>query len=103
IVTRGGRLVYTRSASVGSGRAGDGEAWLARLEQEVMRSLVAARTRTGGEAGAADEGTPRGGPPDALLLAGGGSGLSALRDVLAARVGREPRILRGLPDGDEER
>lgn len=103
IVTRGGRLVYTRSASVGSGRAGEGEAWLARLEQEVMRSLVAARTRTGGEAGAPAEGTPRGGPPDALLLAGGGSGLDALRGVLAARLGREPQILRGLPDGDPER
>lgn len=103
IVTRGGRLVYTRSASVGSGRAGEGEGWLARLEQEVMRSLVAARTRAGGEVGASDEGAPRGGPPDALLLAGGGSGLSALRDVLAARVGREPQILRGLPDGDDER
>ncbi len=106
IVTRGGRLVYTRSASVGSGRAEgrDDEAWLRRLEQEVVRSLVAARTRVGDTE---DDGSARAGPPDALLLAGGGAALEALRESLAARVGREPSILRGVPlpegDGDEAR
>lgn len=56
-----GTLCFSRSATVGASSAGCQE----RLGQEVVRSLVAART----EAGASE----RVGPPDRLLVSGGGS------------------------------
>ncbi len=90
------RLAWSRSASVGCGprtdRKAEGETapWLDRLGHEVARSLVAAR---------AARGLPRTGPPDALLVAGGGAAVEALAGVLEARVGLKPVILDGLAGG----
>ena len=70
-----GRLIYSRSASVGLGSEG----WQERLPQEVARSLVAART----EAGAAEPEHP----PARVLLAGGGAEDPALHSALTQRVG----------------
>lgn len=90
------RLAWSRSASVGCGprtdRKAEGEAapWLDRLGHEVARSLVAAR---------AARGLARTGPPDALLVAGGGATVDALSTVLEARVGLRPVILDGLSAG----
>jgi len=56
----------------------------------VARSLVAAR---------AARGLARTGPPDALLVAGGGAAVEALAGVLEARVGLKPVILDGLAGG----
>jgi Tfp pilus assembly protein PilN len=96
IVLRDGRLVFSRSASVGCGDdPSASDAWLKRLPQEVLRSLVAARAD--GEASSDDE--EPSGPPDALLLAGGGAGLEALHTVMAEQVGAEPAVLSALPGG----
>lgn len=90
------RLAWSRSASVGCGprtdRKLEGETapWLDRLGHEVARSLVAAR---------AARGLPRTGPPDALLVGGGGAAVESLAAVLEARVGLKPVILDGLAAG----
>ncbi|MBL4850179.1 MAG: pilus assembly protein PilM [Planctomycetes bacterium] len=70
----GGRLGFSRSASVGAGSEG----WEARLTQEVVRSLVAART----EGGASE----RVGPPDRVLVSGGGSTVGGLVDAVGAAI-----------------
>ena len=74
LLLQDGGLLFSRSASVGVG----GERWRARLPQEVVRSLVAART----EAGASE----RIGPPDRVVVSGGGAGnpelLAALSESL---------------------
>jgi type IV pilus assembly PilM-like protein/type IV pilus assembly PilN-like protein len=79
-----GTLRFSRSATVGASSEGCQE----RLGQEVVRSLVAART----EAGASE----RVGPPDKLLVSGGGSraselvrGIGALVRTQAEAVGPE--------------
>jgi len=69
-----GKLRFSRSATVGASSEGAQE----RLGQEVVRSLVAART----EGGASE----RVGPPDRLLVSGGGSRASALVDSIGALV-----------------
>jgi Tfp pilus assembly PilM family ATPase/Tfp pilus assembly protein PilN len=96
IVLEGGRLAFSRSASVGCGAdpAAD-TTWLERLSQEVGRSLVAARATRG--AGA------RTGKPGALFVAGGGAALTALADALEARVGVRPLVLDALGAGDAAR
>ena len=69
-----GKLTFSRSATVGASSEGA----QGRLGQEVVRSLVAART----EGGASE----RVGPPDRLLVSGGGSRASTLVDAIGALV-----------------
>lgn len=96
IVLEGGRLAFSRSASVGCGVDPTADStWLERLSQEVGRSLVAARATRG--AGA------RVGKPGALFVAGGGAALPALADALEARVGVRPQVLDALGVGDPAR
>ncbi len=103
IVFEGEQLVFSRSASVGCGNDPRGDSqWLKRLAQEVVRSVVAART------GDVDESSElelnavreRTGPPTALFLGGGAAALEELQEVLKEEVGVAPRVLTGL--GPEE-
>ncbi len=99
LVLERGRLVFSRSASVGCGpREGEpdgpsapGEGgWVDRLALEVSRTLGAARQARGAD---------RTGPPDAVLVAGGGAAAPALAAALESRVGVSPRVLDGLAVG----
>lgn len=69
-----GQLCFSRSATVGASSEGA----QARLGQEVVRSLVAART----EGGASE----RVGPPDRLLVSGGGARAAALVQAIGDLV-----------------
>lgn len=77
LLLQDGALLFSRSASVGVG----GERWRARLTQEVVRSLVAART----EAGASE----RIGPPDRIVVSGGGAGNAELLLALSESLNHQ--------------
>lgn len=89
-----GRLVFSRSASVGCGprtpSTGEAPAWLDRLSHEVTRSLTASRSARG---------SARTGPPEALFVAGGGATVDELFPALEAKVGVKPQVLDGLAAG----
>jgi len=86
-----GRLLYSRSASVGLGTQG----WQERLPQEVARSLVAARTEAG------DDEHER--APARVLLAGGGAEDATLHAALAERVGAPVEAIQIEGEADRAR
>ncbi|RMG19113.1 MAG: hypothetical protein D6731_00265 [Planctomycetota bacterium] len=96
VVLERGRLLFSRSASVGCGDdpAADSK-WMDRLAQEVLRSLVAARTEESEETG---EPFARERTPARLYLAGGGAIHEPLQKLLREQVGVEPALLSGLED-----
>ncbi|MBX3467813.1 MAG: pilus assembly protein PilM [Planctomycetes bacterium] len=97
IVLERGRLVYSRSASVGCGADPEADtAWLERLSQEVGRTLVAARA-------ARQTTTAAGAPPEAVFVGGGGAAHPALAEALEERLGVAPQVLDVLGDGDPAR
>lgn len=82
LLIENGILSFSRSASVGAGSEGA----LQRLAQEVVRSLVASRT----EGGASE----RVGPPNRLLVSGGGSAAAGLVAAVGASIRSSAEAIR---------
>jgi type IV pilus assembly protein PilM len=105
VVFEGQELLFSRSASVGCGdQPQEDPQWLKRLAQEVVRSVVAARTGDADESSEIDlsGSRERTGPPTALFLAGGAAAVPELHAALTEEVGIAPTVLSGLGPEPED-